>query len=64
MIQIYENYTPGYSDGFKVRGESSPQDIYLWDYTMDLQDRKPLHQYTPFMCTKRQKKKNRNIWIL
>ncbi|MDE5802275.1 MAG: hypothetical protein K2I22_05075, partial [Lachnospiraceae bacterium] len=38
----------GYSEDFKVQGEDSPHDIYLWDYTMDLQDRKPLLQTTPF----------------
>lgn len=25
-----------------AQGEDSPHDIYLWDYTMDLKDRKPL----------------------
>ena len=48
MIQIYERYAPGYSHDFKVQGEGSPHDIYLWEYTMDLKDRKPLHQATPF----------------
>ena len=48
MIQIYERYITGYSEDFKAQGEDSPHDIYLWDYTMDLQDRKPLLQTTPF----------------
>ncbi len=42
MIQIYERYIPGYSEDFEVQDEDSPHDIYLWDYTMDLKDRKPL----------------------
>lgn len=42
MIQIYERNIPGYSEDFMVQGEDSPHDIYLWDYTMDLKDRKPL----------------------
>lgn len=43
MIQIYERYISGYSEDFEAQGENSPHDIYLWDYTMDLKDRKPLH---------------------
>ncbi len=48
MIQIYERYITGYSEDFQAQGENSPHDIYLWDYTMDLKDRKPLLQATPF----------------
>ena len=48
MIQIYERYISGYSEDFRAQGEDSPHDIYLWDYTMDLKDRKPLLQATPF----------------
>lgn len=45
MIQIFERYIPGYSEDFKAQGEDSPHDIYLWDYTMDLKNRKPLGKY-------------------
>ena len=48
MIQIFERYISGYSEDFEAQGENSPHDIYLWDYTMDLKDRKPLLQSTPF----------------
>lgn len=48
MIQIYEKYIPGYNEDFSVQGEDSPHDIYLWDYTMDINDWSPLHQTTPF----------------
>lgn len=45
MIQIYENTMLGYSGDFEVQGEDSPHDIYLWDYTMDLKEQKPLVHY-------------------
>lgn len=48
MIQIYERYVVGYSEDFMVQGEDSPQDIYLWDYTRDIKERKPLHRNSPF----------------
>lgn len=48
MIQIFERYAQGYSGNFMVQGEDSPNDIYLWDYTMDLPKQKPLLQITPF----------------
>lgn len=48
MVQIFERYAAGYDDGFEAQGEDSPQDIYLWDYTMDLSERKPIMQMTPF----------------
>lgn len=48
MIQIYERYANGYSADFMAQGEDAPNDIYLWDYTMDIQERKPLHKASPF----------------
>lgn len=48
LLQIYEDHTPGYDRSVSIQGESSPLDIYLWDYTMDLADRKPLNRNTPF----------------
>ncbi len=44
MIQIFEKYANGYSEDFMAQGEDSPHDIYLWDYTMDIEERKPLHK--------------------
>lgn len=48
MIQIFERYANGYSQDFTAQGENSPHDIYLWDYTMDLKERKPLQEASPF----------------
>ena len=48
LLQIFENHTPGYDRSVSIQGEKSPLDIYLWDYTMDLADRKPLNKNTPF----------------
>lgn len=58
MIQIYESAIMGYSGDFEVQGEDSPHDIYLWDYTMDLKEQKPLLQTTPFgVCEKTDEEK-------
>ncbi len=48
MIQIYERYMPGYSDKVTVQGKKSTRDVYLWDYSMELKERKPLFLTTPF----------------
>lgn len=48
MIQIFERYSIGYSEDFTAQDEDSPHDIYLWDYTMDIKERKPLHNASPF----------------
>lgn len=42
MIQVFDRYANGYSEDFTAQGEDSPHDIYLWDYTMDITERKPL----------------------
>lgn len=44
MIQIFERYSIGYSEDFTAQDEDSPHDIYLWDYTMDIKERKPLYE--------------------
>lgn len=41
MIQLYERSAPGYDESFTAQDEDSPHDIYLWDYTMDITERKP-----------------------
>ena len=48
LLQIYERYTAGYDRSVCKQGEKSSHDVYLWDYTMDLEDRKPLNKNTPF----------------
>lgn len=48
LLQIYERYKTGYDSSVSIQGENSMSDIYLWDYTMDLADRKPLNKNTPF----------------
>ena len=48
LLQIYERYRSGYDSSVCIQGENSLSDIYLWDYTMDLADRKPLNKDTPF----------------
>lgn len=48
MIQIFERHLNGYSEDFTAQSEDSPNDIYLWDYTMDIKERKPLHKSSPF----------------
>lgn len=48
MIQIFERNAVGYSEDFMAQSEDSPHDIYLWDYTMDIKERKPLYNTSPF----------------
>lgn len=48
MIQIFERNAVGYSEDFMAQSEDSPHDIYLWDYTMDIEERKPLHNALSF----------------
>lgn len=48
ILQIYERYIPGYNRQVSVQGWHSEKDVYLWDYTLELQDRKPLLKLPPF----------------
>lgn len=65
MIQLSEKYAVGYDEDFTAQDEDSPPDIYLWDYTMDLKDQKPLHKTSPFsVYEKNKEEKNEYLYTM
>ncbi len=61
MVGIYEGCMSGFLGDVDMQGKKSSRDIYLWDYSMELQDRKPLFLTTPFEVYEKSKEDKMNF---